>query len=303
MIARTTFCLMSFLLPGNGVYIIAEAGVNHDGNKEQARRLIDIAAEGGADAVKFQLFDADELASADAPLALYQKRSGEESQRAMLRRLSLPLEDYRALKAYAEKKDLDFITTPFDAESAHFLADLGVKAIKIPSGEITNIPFLREVASLQIFTIISTGMSTLAEVRDAVVPFDEQQTPYALLHCVSAYPAPVDQVNLAAMETMRAAFRVPIGYSDHTEGIEVALAAAALGADILEKHFTLDRSLPGPDHAASLEPAALHALVKGVRLVEQSLGTPEKRCQPCEEDTRRVVRRSLVVTWSLSEGG
>jgi N-acetylneuraminate synthase len=284
------------------VYIIAEAGVNHDGSVDKARRLIDIASEAKADAVKFQLFRPDELASPDAPLASYQERSGEESQHAMLQRLTLPLEEYGALKTYAEKKDLDFITTPFDAESATFLAGIGVQAIKIPSGELTNLPFLRQVAELSVFTIISTGMSSLEEIRDAVGPFEQHRTPYALLHCVSAYPAPMDQINLRAMDTMRSVFQVPIGYSDHTLGIEVSLAAAALGASIIEKHFTINRNDPGPDHAASLEPGELHALVQGIRTIGQALGSEKKECQFCEINTRDVARRSLILTRSVKAG-
>lgn len=296
------FFSMFFHLPESRVYIIAEAGVNHDGSVEKARILVDIAAGAEADAVKFQLFNADEIASDQAPLAVYQERSGEESQRAMLKRLTLSLDDYRQLKAYAESKGLAFITTPFDAVSAQFLAGLGVQVIKIPSGEITNLPFLHKVAALKIFTIISTGMSTLEEVADAIVPFTDEKVPFALLHCVSSYPAPVKQVHLRAMETMRRQFGVPVGYSDHTLGIEVPLAAAALGARIIEKHFTVHKNDLGPDHAASLEPAELQAMVRSIRIMEEALGTGEKRCQPCEMNTRAVARRSLVLRGGLRAG-
>lgn len=302
---------LPFILPGDSVYIIAEAGINHDGKPAKARQLIEIAADSGADAVKFQLFDLDEIVSEHAPLAEYQKRSGEESQYRMLKRLALPLEEYRELKKYAEKLGLDFIVTPFDAGSARYLAKLGVKAIKVPSGEITNLPFLRQVAALRIFTIISTGMSTLDEVKEAVVPFKTAKTPYALLHCVSSYPAPTDQINLRAMKTLEDEFRVPVGYSDHTEGIAVSVTAAALGARIIEKHFTINKHDSGPDHAASLEPDELNEMVRLVKnrdalkravVVQEALGTWEKACQPCEVNTRDVARRSLVLTRDAKAG-
>ncbi|NOS67642.1 MAG: N-acetylneuraminate synthase [Candidatus Peribacteraceae bacterium] len=292
-------------------YIIAEAGVNHDGSLAKARQLIDIAADAGADAVKFQLFNPDEIAAAQAPLAEYQKRSGEESQHAMLTRLTLPLEDYRQLKDYAETKGLAFIVTPFDSDSARFLASLGVTVLKIPSGEITNLPFLREVAALRIFTIISTGMSTIEEIQEAVAPFKNAGTEFALLHCVSSYPAPADQINLRAMQTLSDAFSVPVGYSDHTEGIAVAVTAVSIGARILEKHFTINKKDPGPDHAASLEPDELKEMIRiikdpdalrNAKVVQEALGTGEKICQPCEMNTRAVARRSLVLTRGVKAG-
>ncbi|MBI2636161.1 N-acetylneuraminate synthase family protein [Candidatus Peregrinibacteria bacterium] len=301
----------AFVFPAGSVYIIAEAGINHDGKPEKARRLIEIAADSCADAVKFQLFDLDEIVSERTPLAEYQKRSGEGSQYQMLKRLALPLEEYRDLKKYAEELGLDFIVTPFDAGSARFLADLGVKAIKIPSGEITNLPFLRQVAALNVFTIISTGMSNLDEVKEAAVPFKKAQTSYALLHCVSSYPAPVNQINLRAMKTLEEAFNVPVGYSDHTEGIGVSVTAAALGARIIEKHFTVRKKDPGPDHAASLEPDELKEMVRIIKnrdalrhavIVQESLGTGEKTCQPCEINTRDVARRSLVLARDAQAG-
>lgn len=299
------------ILTVGSVYVIAEAGVNHNGDPALARQLVDVASNAGADAVKFQLFNPDEIVSDTAPLAEYQERSGEDSQKEMLKRLTLPLDEYRQLKVYAERKGIDFITTPFDAVSARFLAGLGVRAIKIPSGEITNIPFLEQVATLRIFTIISTGMSTIWEIREAVEPFKSEGTPYALLHCVSSYPAPIDQINLRAMETLRGEFNVPVGYSDHTEGIDVAVTAVALGAQILEKHFTLDRTMPGPDHAASLEPDALKEmmriikdtkLLKSFPTTEAALGSSEKRCQPCELNTRDVARRSVVIAMDVAAG-
>ena len=296
-------------LSSDRVYVIAEAGPNHNGDPAIAQTLIDVAAEAGADAVKFQLFVLDEIVSPTTPLAEYQKRSGEINQREMLQRLLLSHDVFRQLKAHAERRGLDFLVTPFDAASAKFLASLGVKAMKIGSGEITNLPFLQTIAALKIFTIISTGMSTLEEVEDAIAPFQEAGTPYALLHCVSAYPAPVDQINMRAMETLRTHFRVPVGYSDHTLGLDVAVTAAALGAQILEKHFTLDRTMVGPDHAASVEPDELQKMIRIIRdkealrrapLVQEAIGTGEKRCQPCEEDTRAAARRSVVVVRDIA---
>ncbi len=299
------------LLRSGHVFVIAEAGVNHNGNPALARALIDAAADAGADAVKFQLFDADELTSESAPLADYQKRSESTSQTEMLMRLALTQDDFRKLASYAKTKKIHFIVTPFDIASARFLVSLGVPALKIPSGELTNIPFLSDVAGLGVFTIISTGMATMQEVQDAVRPFQEKKTPFALLHCVSAYPAPVEQINLRAMETLKKEFNVPTGYSDHTQGIEVAITAAALGAEIIEKHFTLDRAMKGPDHAASLEPDELSEMIRIMRdpaalqsapKVDQAIGTGEKKCQPCEENVRAVARRSVVVTRDLAAG-
>ncbi len=302
---------MSFSFAPEGLYVIAEAGVNHNGDIGLAKRLIDVAADAGADAVKFQMFDTDEIAAEGAPLAAYQERSGESSQKAMLRRLELPRDDFRLLKDHAEAKGIEFMTTPFDAESAETLAAMGVRIIKIPSGELTNIPFLERVATLRIPVIISTGMATLEEVRDAVAPFSSLSVPFALLHCVSSYPAPADQINLRAMETLRSAFGVPVGYSDHTEGIEVPLMAVKCGALIIEKHFTLDRSMTGPDHAASLEPAELkemirrmrdRAVIASVKIPTQFLGDGVKRCQPCEENVRLVGRRSVTLARDLPAG-
>ncbi len=293
---------MVFTLEPHRAYIIAEAGVNHDGKKEQAMRLIDVAAEAGADAVKFQLFDADELTAKDAPLASYQERSGEKSQQDMLRRLMLPREAYRTLKEHADTKGIDFIVTPFDADGAHFLKSLGVEAVKIGSGELTNLPLLREVAALHIFTILSTGMAAMEDIAEATKPFMEAKTPFALLQCVSAYPAPKHEINLHAMHTLRDTFSVPVGYSDHTMGIDIAIAAAALGAEIIEKHLTLGSTLLGPDHAVSLEPAAFAEMVQSIRAVESALGSGEKKCQPSEEETRSVVRRSIVLRTDVVAG-
>lgn len=282
------------------VYVIAEAGVNHNGDVRMALRLIDAAADAGANAVKFQLFDPEEIASATSPLAAYQKASGERSQQDMLRSLILPRDAYQRLAEHARTRGIDFIVTPFDIASAKFIATLGVPAIKIPSGEVTNLPFLESVSKLGLPVILSTGTCSLEEVTEAVSMFSD--VPLALLHCTSAYPTPYDQVNLRVMATLRERFRVPVGLSDHTEGIAIPIAAAALGAQIIEKHFTLDRSLPGPDHKASIEPQELSAMVTSIRNVEEALGVPEKRRQPSEEDTARVARRSVVAAVNIAAG-
>ncbi len=334
---------MSIRLSPDRTYVIAEAGVNHDGDIRKAYELIEYAKDAGADAMKLQMFQPAEIASPASRKAEYQtKNEGAgapmETQQQMLERLALKPEDFADLKKRTEAAGIDFITTPFDVDSARFLAGIGVKAIKIPSGEVTNLPFLRHVADLGVFTIISTGMCNLEEIRDAVAPFEERSTPYALLHCISSYPAPDDQINLRAMDTMQKEFGVMVGYSDHTKGIEASLAAAALGATLIEKHYTYDKTASGPDHAASLEPEELAMMMRGIRLVEEelkkdgvralpdeekidrvfshpalramvdrsiidaSLGSSEKKCQPCEMDVLRMGRRSCQLAVPLRKG-
>ena len=291
--------------PDQPCFVIAEAGVNHNGDLELARRLVDAAAEAGADAVKFQTFSADRLATAAAPQADYQRRNTgiEESQRAMLRRLELPAEAHRELMARCRERGILFLSSPFDEDSADFLEELGVPAFKIPSGELTNAPFLVHVARKGKPLIVSTGMATLAEVRAAVETIRRAgDPPLALLHCVSSYPAQPADVNLRAMATLREAFATPVGFSDHTAGTDIALAAVALGASILEKHLTLDRTLPGPDHRASLEPAGLVALVQGIRQIEAAMGDGIKRPAKSEEDPARVARKSVVAACDLPAG-
>lgn len=282
--------------------VIAEAGVNHNGDLGLAHRLVDVAASCGADAVKFQTFRAEAVLSPQAEKAAYQKETtgGGESQLEMARRLELPFEAFVELAEHCRQRGVVFLSTPFDEESASFLDSLGVIAFKVSSGDLTNLPFLRRLAAFGRPLIVSTGMATLGEVERAV----EQcgRSSLVLLHCVSAYPAAAADVNLRAMETLHRAFGVPVGLSDHTEGIAVALAAAALGACMVEKHFTLDRTLPGPDHRASLEPQELAALVRGVREVREALGDGYKRPVRAERDTARVARRSLVAARDLVAG-
>jgi N,N'-diacetyllegionaminate synthase len=291
--------------PGQPCFIIAEAGVNHNGDLEMAHRLVDVAAQAGVDAVKFQTFKAVHLVTPNAPKAGYQLQATDaaESQYDMLRRLELSAEAHRDLLAHCSAKKLIFMSSPFDEESADFLAELGVAVFKIPSGEITNLPFLAHVAGKGKPLIVSTGMSYLGEVEAAVRALEETgNRDFVLLHCVSNYPALPGDVNLRAMQTMAAAFDVPVGYSDHTPGIEVALAAVALGACVLEKHFTLDRDLPGPDHRASLEPDELAALVHGIHAVEAALGHGRKEPAASEANTTAVARKSLVAARDIPAG-
>jgi N-acetylneuraminate synthase/N,N'-diacetyllegionaminate synthase len=289
---------------GEPVYVIAEAGVNHDGDVGRALALVDAAADAGADAVKFQTFDPAALASGDAPLADYQRDAGESgSQRAMLERLALAEADFERLAARARERGIAFLSTPFDEGSAGVLERIGVPAFKVGSGELTNLPLLRSLAARGRPLLLSTGMATLEEVGAAVDAIRGAGDPaLALLHCVSSYPAPLDQANLRAIATLREAFGVPVGYSDHCMELEASVAAVALGAVLVERHLTLDRGAPGPDHAMSSEPAELAELVRRIRRVESALGDGVKAPQPAEAGTRDVARRSLVATRDLSAG-
>jgi N,N'-diacetyllegionaminate synthase len=286
-------------------FIIAEAGVNHNGSVDLALQLVDAAHASGADAVKFQTFKADLLATPTAPKAAYQERTAAaaESQFDMLKRLELDAKAHQRLIDHCRKLGIQFLSSPFDLQSADLLAAMGVPLFKVPSGEITNLPFLQHLARKGLPLIVSTGMSTLGEVEEAVnVLQAEGVNDLTLLHCVTEYPAPYAEVNLRAMQTLRTAFGLPVGYSDHTPGIEVAVAAVAMGAVVIEKHFTLDRSLPGPDHAASLEPAELQRLVAAIRHVEAALGTGIKAPAPCELSNLPVARKSVVATRPLTVG-
>ena len=270
-----------------------------------ALQLVDVAVTAGVDAVKFQTFSAARVVVRDAPKARYQKEAtgSDESQFEMLRKLELSPKAHRKIQTYCQKRGIIFLSTPFDEESSDLLEDLDVPAFKIPSGEITNLPFLAHVARKGKPLVVSTGMSTMEEVEAAVAAIRlAGNLKIALLHCVSAYPAQAADANLSAMQTMAKAFGVPIGYSDHTLGTEVALAAVALGAQILEKHFTLDRSLPGPDHRASLEPDELRTLVRGIRTVESAIGHGRKEPMPAEADVAEVSRKSIVAARDIPAG-
>lgn len=284
-------------------FVIAEAGVNHNGRLDFGLQLVDIAAEAGADAVKFQTFRADRLASGQAPLAVYQRQAaGQAGQLEMLRALELSEEAHHRLAERCGARNIEFLSSPFDEAAADFLAPL-VRRFKIPSGELTNLPFLAHVARHGKPMIVSTGMATLGEVERALETIDAAgPVPVTLLHCTSLYPAPSDAVNLRAMDTLAAAFRRPVGYSDHTPGLAIALAAVARGATVLEKHFTLRRTLPGPDHAASLEPVELNGLVFGVRDIERALGDGRKRPVPGEAEIAAVARKSLVLAADAPAG-
>lgn len=290
---------------GYPCFVIAEAGVNHNGRLDLARRLVNKAKQAGADAVKFQTFKAEQLVTHSAPKAEYQRRytGSAESQFEMLRRLELSPKAHQTVLDLCSRCGILFLSSPFDEQSADFLDSLGVAAYKIPSGEITNLPFLIHVARLGKPMIISTGMSTLGEVETAVnAVWKAGNRDLILLHCVSNYPANPADINLRAMQTLETAFGIPVGYSDHTPGVEVSLAAVALGACVIEKHFTLDRALPGPDHQSSLEPDELASLIQGIRLVESALGHGRKEPAASEANTAAAARKSLVAACDIPAG-
>ena len=287
------------------VFIIAEAGCNHNGDTDLAKRLIDVAAESGADAVKFQTFRAESLATEHAPKADYALETTDpgESQLEMQKKLELSPDQHEELIAYCRNREILFLSSAFDIESADLLESLRVSAFKIPSGEIVNHPLLEHIARKGKPIILSTGMSYLGEVEEAVHIIQGAGNPeLALLHCTSNYPARAEDVNLRAMTTVATAFDLPVGYSDHTPGIEVSIAAVTMGACIIEKHFTLDRSLPGPDHQASLEPHELVELVRTIRNVETALGDGIKRPMLSEENTRQIARKSIVARCGIPRG-
>ena len=287
--------------------IIAEAGVNHNGDLAMACTLIDVAAAAGADRVKFQTFRADRLVTTQARKADYQIHATDagESQHSMLRRLELTRSMHDELIAHCRSRGIEFFSTGFDVESIDLLVQLGLDSFKIPSGEITNLPYLRHVGSYKKPVFLSTGMASLGEIEAALMALERAGTPrtrITVLHCTTEYPAPMAEVNLRAMLTIRDAFGVAVGYSDHTAGIEVAIAAVALGATVIEKHFTLDRNLPGPDHKASLEPDELRAMVAAIRNVEQALGVGIKCASPSELKNRPISRKSIVASRAIEAG-
>ena len=291
----------------NHVIIIAEAGVNHNGDIEMARRMVHAAQEAGADYVTFQTAVPELVISAFAPKAEYQKTTtGEaESQLEMCKAIHLPLSDYAGLKALCDEVGIGFMSTPFDLVSIDCLAPLGMDYWKIPSGEITNLPYLMKIGARNEKIILSTGMTTLGEVDTAIQVLEKAGTPrnkIYVLHCTTQYPAPLDSVNLRAMDSLAALGCAGVGYSDHTEGIEVSVAAAARGARVIEKHFTLDRNLPGPDHKASLEPDELAALVAAVRRVETALGSGAKIAASAERSNIAVARKSIVASRAIAAG-
>ncbi|HET8614357.1 MAG TPA: N-acetylneuraminate synthase family protein [Actinomycetales bacterium] len=287
--------------PGE-VHVIAEAGVNHNGDVELAHRLVDIAAASGADAVKFQTFDPDRLVSTAAETTPYQRdRGGAADQRSLLEALTLPESAWAELRDHATASGITFLSTPFDLGSAELLVGLGVPALKVSSGELTNLPYLRALATLGVPLLVSTGMGTADEVAAAVAACADAPG-LVLFHCVSAYPAPIDECNLRAIPQLMERHGVPVGWSDHTPGLTTALGAVALGAPVLEKHFTSDRTLPGPDHLASLEPAELADYVRQAKLLARALGDGVKRRMPSEEENATLVRRSWHAGRDLAAG-
>ncbi len=286
------------------VYIIAEAGVNHNGSFELACRLADAAKESGADCVKYQTFKSENLVSKDAQKAEYQKKTtGDSSQQDMLKKLELSYDSFVRLKEYCDKIGICFLSTPFDFESIDFLKSLDMPFWKIPSGEVTNYPYLLALAKTGKPVVMSTGMCEMNEISDAIKVLKDNGTKdIKLLHCNTEYPTPFEDVNLTAMDNMRKAFNVEVGYSDHTKGIEVPIAAVALGATIIEKHFTLDRNMEGPDHKASLEPDELKQMVISIRHIESALGSGEKKPSASEMKNVSIVRKSIVAKTEIHKG-
>lgn len=285
--------------------IIAEIGVNHNGDIQLAKKMIDSAKEAGADIVKFQTGIAELITSRYADKAEYQKvtTGSEESQLGMLRKLLFPLETFKEIKKYCEEKKIEFLSTPFDLKSVDYLEELGMRLWKIPSGEITNLPYLKKIAKTGKPVILSTGMATIKEVEEAVAVLKENGSgSITLLHCTTEYPAPFEDVNLKAMDTLREHFGTEVGYSDHTKGIAVAIAAAARGASVIEKHFTIDNNLPGPDQKASLEPEEFAKMVEAIRIVQKAMGDGEKVPSAIEEKNKLVARKSIIAARAIKQG-
>ncbi|MFH1282266.1 MAG: N-acetylneuraminate synthase [bacterium] len=291
----------------NCVFIIAEAGVNHNGSLKTAKKLVDAAKSANADAVKFQTFKANLIASPYAQKALYQMKNtaDRESQYEMLKGLELSVSDYAELNWYCKEKKIKFLSSPFDLESIDLLHDLGLKIFKIPSGEITNLPYLREIGSFKNKIIMSTGMAEIGEIRDAIKILTKSGTSkkdIVLLHCNTEYPTPMKDVNLNALRTLKNTFKMDIGYSDHTLGIEIAVAAVAMGARVIEKHITLDKNMPGPDHSSSLEPREFMMMVESIRNIERALGDGIKRPSASEMKNISIVRKSIIAAKNIKKG-
>jgi len=292
----------------NKTYIIAEAGVNHNGSIKTAKKMINVAAEAGADAVKFQTFKAEKVISKYAQKAEYQKKTTDtsESQFDMVRKLELDEPAHEELFSYCRPRDIQFLSSPFDLDSIDMLNNLGLEIFKIPSGEITNLPYLRKIGALKKEIILSTGMADLGEIEntlDMLIGAGTKLEDITVLHCNTEYPTPIEDVNLKAMLTIRVAFPgVNIGYSDHTLGIEIPITAVAMGATVIEKHFTLDKNMDGPDHKASLDPSELKAMVKAIRNIERAMGNGIKEPSPSELKNRPVVRKSIVAARDIRKG-
>lgn len=289
------------------VLIIAEAGVNHNGDIDIAKKLVDVAAESGADIVKFQTFKSENCVSKNAQKAEYQLQTTnkQESQLDMIKKLELDLETHNILISYCKQKNIEFLSTPFDLESVDLLHNLGLKIFKIPSGEITNLPYLRKIGKYNKQVILSTGMANLGEIESAIAVLVDSGTKrenITLLQCNTEYPTPFTDVNLKAMKSLKKAFRLPVGYSDHTPGIAIPLAAVGMGAKVIEKHFTLDKNMEGPDHKASLEPCELKAMVQGIREIELALGDGIKQTSASEAKNKPIARKSIVANCAIKKG-
>lgn len=289
------------------VLIIAEAGVNHNGDIDIAKKLVDVAAESGADIVKFQTFKSENCVSKNAQKAEYQLQTTnkQESQLDMIKKLELDLETHNILISYCKQKNIKFLSTPFDVESVDLLHNLGLEIFKIPSGEITNLPYLRKIGKYNKQVILSTGMANLGEIESAIAVLVDSGTKrenITLLQCNTEYPTPFADVNLKAMKSLKKAFRLPVGYSDHTPGIAIPLAAVGMGAKVIEKHFTLDKNMEGPDHKASLEPCELKAMVQGIREIELALGDGIKQTSASEAKNKPIARKSIVANCAIKKG-
>jgi N,N'-diacetyllegionaminate synthase len=289
----------------NQIFIIAEAGDNHNGNFDLALQLVDKAAEAGADCVKFQTFVTENVISKFAEKADYQKQTTREneSQYEMVKKLELSFEQFRLIHKYCQEKNIIFLSTPFDLDSIDFLEEIQIPFWKIPSGEITNLPYLEKIAKTEKDIIMSTGMCTMEEIEAALSVLREHGAgKITLLHCNTEYPTPFEDVNLRAMQEMKKAFGVSVGYSDHTVGIAVPIAAAAMGASVIEKHFTLDKNMEGPDHRASLEPEELKQMVRSIRNIERAMGSGKKQPSPSEQKNISIARKSIVAKRKIKQG-
>ncbi|NBI07140.1 N-acetylneuraminate synthase [Senegalia massiliensis] len=287
------------------VFIIAEAGVNHNGDINIAKRLVDVAKDAGVDAIKFQTFISEKVVSINAPKAEYQNKntSSKETQLDMVKKLELSFDEFIELNEYCKQKNIEFLSTAFDFDSIDFLSGLNMKRWKVPSGDITNLPYLIKIAKLEKPIILSTGMSTMEDIESAILILKENGSQeITILHCTTEYPTPFSDVNLKAMNTIKNEFELPVGYSDHTKGIEVPIAAVSLGATVIEKHFTLDRMMEGPDHKASLEPNELKAMVDGIRNIEVALGDGEKRIAESERKNMSIARKSIIAKVNIEKG-
>lgn len=287
------------------VYVIAEAGVNHNGSLVLAKQMVDKAKEAGVDCIKFQTFISKNIVSKSADKAEYQKQqtNSSESQLEMLQKLELSFDDFRELKEYCRIKKIEFLSTAFDFDSIDFLKSLDMNIWKIPSGEITNLPYLIKIGNLNKQVILSTGMSTMEDIKAAITALRKNGSgEITVLHCTTEYPTPYEDVNLNAMNTIKKEFNVSVGYSDHTRGIEIPIAAVAMGAKVIEKHFTLDRNMEGPDHKASLEPDELKAMVSAIRNVESAIGSGDKIPAKSEKKNMAIARKSIIASCSIKKG-